>query len=137
MDVRPLLASIFVLVACTDDGPSSGGPDVTSHVESFDIEASAPGACLTNEPLDADAATAGTQIDCSVSNILNYGMTDAVETVLPRCNNETSSSSTNKPCWALALDAVACTSGSHYIIKVEREQAPPSTTHVIVQCVTQ
>ena len=103
----------------------------------FDVAATAPGACLTNEPLDADAATAGTQIDCSVSDIANYGMTNAVETVLPRCNNETSSSSTNKPCWALALDAASCTSGSHYIIKIERTDAPAATTHVIIQCVTQ
>jgi hypothetical protein len=79
-----------------------------------------------------------TPYDCSVSDVTNYGTAQQTETVLPECNNTgTPSSSTNKPCWAIEVDAMNCSmSPGMLTLKVERDQAPPPNTHVISYCVT-
>jgi hypothetical protein len=136
--VRTVAALAIALVACTDDGPGDGGPEVTSHVETYDIPASDGGACLSGEPADVDPDTAGPQYQCSVSDLANYGTANQMETLRPACNDAaTPASSTNKPCWAIELDAATCTMGSHYIVRVQRDAQAPADTHVSIQCVTQ
>lgn len=115
----------LMLAACTDDGPSSGGPDVTSHVESLHVVPGTPG-CFTGTPFDADAATAGPQYDCSVTKTASGG-------VYAQCNNATTpSSSTNQPCWAIASNT-ACTMGGHFELQI----VPQVTEEVSAQCLVQ
>ena len=115
-----LALAALLLVACTDDGGSSGGPDVTSHVETLQVMPGTPG-CFTGTPIDADTAAAGAQYDCSVTKTASGG-------VYAQCNE----SSSNQPCWKIASNA-ACTMGGH----LELQIVPSVTEGVTAQCLVQ
>jgi hypothetical protein len=91
--------------------------------------------CIEGMLADVDPDQAGDQYDCSASYVQNYGKPNQSETVLPYCNNGTSSS--NKPCFHLIEDPVKCPNNSNLILKVEEDQTPPTGTHLIANCVTQ
>ena len=110
----------LLLTACTDDGPSSGGPDVTSHVETLHVMAGSPG-CFTGTPIDADSGAAGAQYDCSVTKT-------ASGSVYAQCNE----SSSNQACWKIASNS-ACTMGGH----LELQIVPQVTEEVTAQCLVQ
>ncbi len=81
--------------------------------------------------------TLATPYDCSVSDISNYGAANQVETVLPACDGASPAVATNKPCWAIEMDAANCTASSHLTLKIERNIAPDQNTHVVSYCVTE
>jgi hypothetical protein len=125
-----LAIAALLLIACTDE-PSSGGPDVTTRVESFQFASSITTRCFDSVPADVDTATAGVQYECSVSETVNN-----VEKIFPQCNNlNGSGSSTNKPCWAVIVDAQNCP-GSERILRIERGTAAPDGL-VNGQCLVQ
>ncbi|HEY5945321.1 MAG TPA: hypothetical protein VIV40_07515, partial [Kofleriaceae bacterium] len=94
--------------------------------------------CIEGKLADVDPSTPGPQYDCSVSDVRNYGKANQTEQVLPQCNNlQAPASSTNKPCWAIEVDTMNCTAGDHLTLKIERNEAPASDTHVISYCVTE
>jgi hypothetical protein len=78
-------------------------------------------------------------IDCSVSDVSNFGKPNQAEKVLPQCDTGL----TNKPCWHVIKDPVACpvqADGSNpdsYVLKIERNETAPPDTHVISYCVTE
>ena len=79
-------------------------------------------------------------IDCSVSDVSNFGKPNQSEKVLAQCDTGL----TNKPCWHVIKDAAACptdpTTGANpdnYVLKIERNETAPPETHVISYCVTQ
>jgi hypothetical protein len=99
--------------------------------------------CVDGTLADVDPNTPGPQYDCSVSDVIHFGMTDAVETVLPACNNTTNPhASTNAPCWAIELDSQAmppqmCATPTHLTLVIERGNTTPAPdTHTISYCVT-
>lgn len=114
----------LLLVACTDD-PPGGGTGATSHVETVVVMPGSPG-CFKGDPFDADSTTAGPQYDCSVTKT-------AGGNVYPQCNNVmTPASSTNQPCWYIAMNA-SCTSATHNELLI----APSVTEGVTAQCLVQ
>ncbi len=143
MSMRDAVASYVVGVAialvggCTE--PPGSGPGTTTHVIHLDIPVlgmSSP--CFDGVLADADPTTAGTQYDCSVSDVQNPGQANQVETVLPACNNTTSPpSSTNKPCWTIVVDTTKCPTAPSLALQVERTEAPSSETHMIADCVSE
>jgi len=99
--------------------------------------------CIDGTLADVDLTTPGPQYDCSVSDVANFGKADQMETVLPECNNLTpgqESTSTNKPCWAIEVDAMNCSPmnpmSQHLTLKVERTTTAPPGTHMVSYCVT-
>ncbi|MGE3547559.1 MAG: hypothetical protein AB7L28_26775, partial [Kofleriaceae bacterium] len=73
------------------------------------------------------------QYDCSVSDVANYGTDQAVEKVLPACNQALD----NVPCWHIIVNP-ECNSETNFALKVERGGAtPPPETHTISYCVTE
>jgi hypothetical protein len=114
-----LAVAALLLVACTDE-PSSGGPDVTSRVETLNVMPGTPG-CLVGTPVDVDPNTAGAQYECSVTKA-------ASGQVYPFCL-ETAS---NQPCWKLETNT-ACTTGGH----LELQIVPQVTEAVSAQCLVQ
>lgn len=93
--------------------------------------------CIDGTLADVDPNTAGSQYECSVSDVLHFGKANQSETVLPACDNAGSpAASTNKPCWAIEVDAAQCAKNLHQILKVERSTAPAPDTHIVANCVT-
>ena len=72
-------------------------------------------------------------IDCSVSDVTNYLKPNQTEVVLPQCD----ASASNKPCWRITTDATKCPENDHFVLDVQRAQAPPPDTHMIAYCVTE
>jgi len=72
--------------------------------------------------------------DCSVSAVVNPGATNAMETVLPRCDD----TSSNAPCWHILTDAAQCPAmdSDHLVLKVEGQDKLATDTHIIANCVT-
>jgi hypothetical protein len=126
-----LAVAVVWFAGCTDDSSSPSGPGVTTHVLTIEFAASMSGACIEGSLADVDASTPGPQYECSVSQVVTASQT---ETVLPMCNNFNSpSSSTNRPCWAVELDAANCTLGEHLKLAIERAEQPPDAV-VKAQC---
>jgi hypothetical protein len=124
-----LIALLFA--ACTDDGPSSGGPGVTTHVESFQVT-STMRHCMEGVLADIDPNLPGAQYECSISETVG-----GVEMVLPACNNLSApDQSTNKPCWTIMADPQNCFMAEHLTIIIERSGAPPDGL-VNGQCLVQ
>jgi hypothetical protein len=72
-------------------------------------------------------------IECVVADVTNYGEDNAVEKLMNACNPGI----TNKPCWRIADDPVACPLPSTgRIIKFERTSVPPLGTVTTVNCTT-
>jgi hypothetical protein len=88
--------------------------------------------CINGTLADVDPNTPGDQFDCQVSYVNNFGKPNAVETVLPECNDALS----NKPCWHLIVDPAKCPTGSNLILKIEDPNTAPDGTHIIANCVT-
>ena len=126
-----LALAALLLVACTDDGPSDGGPGVTTHVESFQFASSMTERCFERPPADVDTMKAGFQYECSISETVG-----GVEKIFPQCNNANPAASTNKPCWGIILDAQLCAVGSNMNLHIERSAAPPDGV-VKGQCLVQ
>jgi hypothetical protein len=125
-----LAIAAILLVACTDE-PSSGGPDVTTRVESFQIPSATTQRCFDSLPADVDPDTAGAQYDCSISETVS-----GVEKVFPLCNSMNDPViSTNKPCWAIIVDQQNCTRSGR-VLRIERGTAPPDGL-VNGQCLVQ
>lgn len=76
-------------------------------------------ACLTREIAQPP--------DCKVTEEAG-----GTSTPLPACDN--GASSTNKPCYELVADPVACTAGSHTKLVVQRDQAPVADRVVVASC---
>ncbi len=76
-------------------------------------------ACLTREIAQPP--------DCKVAE-----ETGGVSTPLPACDN--GASSTNKPCYELVADPVACAAGSHTKLVVQRDESPPADRVVVMRC---
>jgi len=92
--------------------------------------------CIEGKLADVDPNTAGAQYDCSVSAIQKSGTADQVETVLPACVPD-SDAAANSPCWRLITDDTKCTAGDHVLLKVEGQDALPTDTHIVANCVTE
>ncbi len=107
--------------------------------------------CIEALLKDIDLDTAGIQYECTVSDVVNPGTDDQVETVLPFCNAADQEdldptdppSSTNLPCWHLAEDQASCCATpeqctpTQLALVVERGGAgAPTGTHVQARCVT-
>jgi hypothetical protein len=129
--MRRVFVLTALLAACADDPSGPSGPGVTTHVVTIEFPASMGATCIDGDLADVDPATPGAQYECSVSLIVTATQE---ETVLPQCNDLASpTSSTNKPCWAIAVDTVTCTNGAHLELAVERADQPPDGV-VKAQC---
>jgi hypothetical protein len=114
--MRLALAAVL-LVACADD--SSGGPDVTTRVETLIVTPGNPG-CFKNTPADADPTTPGSQYDCSVTKTANGA-------VYAQCNDMMTP--TNPPCWTIGPNG-SCVSTLHFELRI----LPSVTEGVTAQC---
>ncbi len=131
-----LVLVLATLVACTE--PSGGGGGGSSRVVTIDVPVTGGSPCFDGPLADVDAATAGDQFECSVSDLGHFGMANQTETVLPACNNPASpADSTNKPCWTIVADAMTCTVAPNLALHIERSEAPSSDTHVVASCVAE
>lgn len=137
MHVRSLLGAALLMVAsCTDGGDGGGGGGGTSHVATVEFMAPDGGACVDGELADVDSDTPGAQYDCAASDLRGVGTASQTETALPACNNTSAPAmATNKPCWAIVVDAAVCPMASHLRVTIERSEAAAEDTLVRVQCV--
>jgi hypothetical protein len=82
----------------------------------------------------------GPPYQCSVSSVTDPGKATEVETIMPKCNPE-DGSGTTEPCWhVVATDAATCPNADHLTLKIEHEdtlRAQNMDTHVLANCVTQ
>jgi hypothetical protein len=95
--------------------------------------------CIEGKLADVDPDTAGPQYDCSVSVVANKGTPAEIETILPKCTPE-SAAATNKPCWHLTQDQMACPKSEHFVLKVEGtddQTKVPKDSHILANCVTE
>lgn len=91
--------------------------------------------CIEGKLADVDPATAGDQFDCSVSDVTNAHKANQSEKILPQCLGNGPYS--NMPCWRISTDLANCPNSDHYVLKIERSEAPPPETTVFANCVTQ
>jgi hypothetical protein len=92
---------------------------------------------LDGECLDATTLAGPTRFayDCSVSEVSDLGTPIQRESVVPPCNhNTTPASSSNKPCWYIAPDPAACSSGSQLRFRIERSAPLSPDADVVSYC---
>lgn len=92
--------------------------------------------CIEGKLADVDPAMPGDQFDCSVSDVTNAHKANQTEKILPECQGS-AGNYTNQPCWHIATDLANCPNADHYILKIERKEAPPPETTVFANCVTE
>ena len=92
--------------------------------------------CIEGKLADVDPDTAGDQFDCSVSDVTNAHKATQSEKILPACEGS-DPNYTNKPCWRIATDLANCPGSDHYVLKIERAEAPPPETTIFANCVTE
>ena len=93
--------------------------------------------CIEGTLADMDSDAAGSQYECSVADVVHGGLVNETKTVLPACNDPASpGSSTNKPCWTLAVDAEQCPTKRHQVLQVERSDIPAPDTSIVATCAT-
>jgi hypothetical protein len=82
----------------------------------------------------------GPPYECSVSSVIDPGKPTQIETIMPKCNPE-DGSGTTQPCWHIvATDAITCPNADHLTLKIEHEdtlRAANMNTHVLANCVTE
>ena len=92
--------------------------------------------CIEGKLSDVDPMTDGKQFDCSVSDVTNAHKITQTEKILPACEGN-DPNYTNKPCWRITTDLMNCPNSEHYVLKIERSEAPPPETTVFANCVTE
>ena len=98
--------------------------------------------CLEG-PIDTSTynpAIAGEGVQCTVSDIQNFGSTGQMETQIPPCpmTGPGMPAAQPRPCWWVAMDATKCpdntSTPSHLVINVERSTPPAIGTTEVVSC---
>jgi hypothetical protein len=92
------------------------------------------GSMCVDRPIDLDNSTPGPQVDCTVSEVVNYGRANQLETVLPSCIDPPDA--LNKPCWWLLEDAARCPRYDHLRLRVERTQPAERGSQLLMYCAT-
>jgi len=106
--------------------------------------------CIEGNLADVDPNTPGEQFDCSVSDVTNAHKLNQSEKILPACEG-TAPNYSNKPCWHIDRDPLNCkpcdmtkandpnclATEPHFVLKIERLEAPPPETTVFANCVTE
>jgi hypothetical protein len=96
--------------------------------------------CLEGQidPADADPNNPGTQLQCTVSDVLNLGGSDATQTLVPACKMSSANTpdpSGARPCWWTDQDSAACPApDTGFELHVERSTPAATGTTVDVQC---
>ena len=90
---------------------------------------------------DIDASNPGTQIDCSVVDVVGLDTATETSTQLPVCkmmaDGVTPIAPMSGACWYVALDAVACaTTPTMFTLKVDRTTTAPEGTNTQISCAT-
>jgi hypothetical protein len=87
---------------------------------------------------DADPNNPGTQLQCTVNDVLNLGGSDATQTLIPACkmtDPNTPDPNGARPCWWTDLNAAACPApDTGYELNVVRSTPAATGTTVDVQC---
>ena len=86
--------------------------------------------CFQSEFLDVDAAAAGMQASCTVSDVVRDrdSRTTIYEKALPGCTGS------NRPCWRVEVRPVECGYEVGYGIEIDRIDFPPPGTAAVGQC---
>jgi hypothetical protein len=92
--------------------------------------------CIEGKLADVDPTTDGAQYDCSVSSVNNVGKANQVEDIIPHCNPE-DGSGTSDPCWHLVPNQTKCPNSDHLMLTIEHNDKLLLDTHVRANCVTQ
>jgi len=90
------------------------------------------------DPADADPKNPGTQLQCTVSEVLNAGTTKEVATAMPTCQMQdatTPATGTPQPCWWVRQNPASCPApDTGYELNFVRSAAPAAGTTVEVEC---
>ena len=93
--------------------------------------------CIEGTLADRDPATAGVQVDCSVSDVVGRGTANEIETPIPACDGMPGAA----PCWRIVDDAARCPARPDkphtLMLSVDRTTPAPEGTHVVAYCVTE
>jgi len=85
-----------------------------------------PLSCADGNFVDANTTTAGTQYQCSVDDVQNFGQPGEAEQPIAECEGITM-----RPCWRI-IDDSGCASG--LAMEVERSDPPPANNVVLAFC---
>jgi hypothetical protein len=98
--------------------------------------------CLEG-PIDVssfNAGIAGEGVQCTVSDIQNFGSSGQMETQIPPCpmTGPGMPAAMPRPCWWVAVDATKCpdnvSTPTHLVLNVERSMPPAIGTTEVVSC---
>ena len=93
--------------------------------------------CIEGTLADRDPATAGVQVDCSVSDVVGRGTANEIETPLPACDGMPGAAA----CWRIVDDPERCPASPDkphtQLLTVDRTVPAAEGTHVVAYCVTE
>ncbi len=90
------------------------------------------------DPTDIDPNNPGTQLQCTVSDVLNQGAADQTETAIPACPMQDATTPTPngpRPCYWIDQNTTSCPApDTGYELNLVRTQPPATGTTVDVEC---
>ncbi len=130
--VTPIRLNGFLQAFPTNKLTSICDEDLTVAVEQIADAITVPFVpCITGELADTDPSTPELDVQCTVSEVRNYGTPQQTEHVVPACAD-----TTVRPCYSLRSDAICSAHPTGLALEVTYADgvvAPPGT-HAVVRC---